>query len=64
MASITLKMRDGTERAFKHEGRSGGSFTKRLKYEPGFVVIIDEYCRETAIAADLILEINVYPVRE
>lgn len=63
MASITIKMKDGTDRSFPHEGRPGGSWTKTLRYEPGFVVITDEYGNETAIPTDDIAQINTRPVR-
>ncbi len=63
MSSIVIKMRDGSERRFPHEGRGGGSYTKHLRYEPGFVVIIDEYNHQTAIPAELIAEISETPVR-
>lgn len=61
--NITIKMRDGKTREFRHEGRPGGSYTKRLRYEPGFVVITDEYYREIAIPTDLIDEIEAVPHR-
>lgn len=61
MASIKLKMKDGTTRDFPHKGRPGGSYTKSVRYEPGFVVVIDEYSRETAIPADLIAEVDYDP---
>lgn len=57
MASIMVKMKDGTVRDFPHEGRAGGSFTKRLRYEPGFVVITDEWDKQTAIPTADIAEI-------
>lgn len=61
MASYTLIMKDGTEREFRHKERPGGSYTKSLRYEPGFVVITDEYYHDTAIPADLIAEIKSWP---
>jgi len=63
MSNITIKMRDGTTREFKHEGRAGGSYTKSLRYEPGFAVITDEWHRETAIPTELIQEIVNVPDR-
>ena len=61
--NIIVQMRDGTQRKFPHEGRAGGSYTKTLRYEPGFIVITDEYHRETAIPIDLIREILTTPER-
>ena len=63
MASIRIKMKDGSIRDFPHEGRAGGSYTKKLRYEPGFVVIEDEWHRETAIPAADIAEIIKTPER-
>lgn len=63
MDLIQVKMKDGTTREFRHEGRPGGSYTKTLRYEPGFLVIKDEYYRETAIPTDLILEVIADPGR-
>jgi hypothetical protein len=56
-------MKDGTKREFLHEGRSGGSYTKRLTLENGFAVITDEYYARTVIPANDIAEIKEYPER-
>lgn len=63
MTSITIKMKDGRRREFPHAGRPGGSWTKTLRYEPGFVVITDEYGSETAIPTNDIEEIKTRPER-
>jgi hypothetical protein len=63
MPSITVKMKDGRVRQFPHEGRAGGSWTKTLRYEPGFVVITDEWGNETALPATDIEEIKTHPQR-
>lgn len=63
MSSITIIMKDGTKREFPHEGRPGGSYTKRLNYEPGFVVVTDEYYKKTSIPTDLIQEVREWPER-
>lgn len=63
MSSITVIMKDGTKKEFPHEGRPGGSYTKRLRYEPGFVVVTDEYYKQTAIPTDLIQEVKEWPER-
>lgn len=59
MADITIRFRDGTSRQYRHKGRPGGSYTKTIRYEPGFVVITDEYDQDTAIPSDLIAEVQV-----
>ena len=63
MPDITLKMKDGTIREFRHEGRAGGSYTKRVKYEGAFAVIEDEWGTRTAIPASDIAEIIERPTR-
>lgn len=63
MASITIKMKDGTERKFMHEGRDGGSYTKEIRYEGAFAIITDEWKKETAIPAHDIAEIIKVPTR-
>lgn len=63
MANITVKMKDGKVREFRHEGRSGGSYTKSVKYEGAFVIIEDEYYKRTAIPAADIAEVIETPHR-
>lgn len=57
MASITVKMKDGTVREFKHEGRPGGSYSKSAKAEGAFIVITDEWSMKTYIPAEDIAEV-------
>jgi hypothetical protein len=61
--NIRITMKTGEVREFRHEGRAGGSYTKELRYEPGCVVIQDEWYNETAIPLDLIQEIKTEPHR-
>ena len=61
--SITLIMKDGTRREFPHKGRLDGSYTKRIRYEPGFVVITDEYYNERAIPTSDVEEVIVHEHR-
>lgn len=61
MSSITIKFKDGTAREFKHEGRAGGSYTKRVKFEGAFVVVEDEYSKRTAFPAQDIAEVIEVP---
>lgn len=63
MASITLKMKDGTVKRFPHEGRPGGSYTKRLTFDGAFAIITDEYYKRTCIPAEDIAEIIEEPER-
>ena len=48
MASIYVKMKNGTTKKFKHKGRAGGSYTKSIRYEGGFAIITDEWGSEFA----------------
>ena len=59
MASIYVRMKDGTTRKFEHEGRSGGSYTKSIRYAGCFAIIKDEWGDETAIPAEDISEVKV-----
>ncbi len=59
MASIYVKMKDGTTKEFLHEGRAGGSYTKSIRYDGAFAIIKDEYDCETAIPVNDISEIKV-----
>lgn len=56
---IEIKMRDGTVREFKHEGRLDDSdYTKLIRYEGAFTIITDEWGNETAIPALDIVEVK------
>ena len=56
MSNITITMKDGSVREFEHEGRGGGSYTKRLSFDGAFAVVTDEWDNRTAIpAADIAL---------
>ncbi len=59
MTSITIYMKDGTTKEFPHKGRPGGSYTKSIKYESAFAVVVDEYYNETAIPVGDIMEVKV-----
>ena len=63
MSSITVKMKDGTIKEFKHEGRPGGNYTKNAKPEGAFLVIEDEYYVKTYIPAADIAEVIERPNR-
>ena len=61
MANITITMKDGTVKTYKHEGRAGGSYTKTVRYEGAFVIVRDEWDAETAIPAADVAEVRVEP---
>ncbi len=57
--SIKIFMKDGKVKNFPHVGRHGGSYTKSIKYQGSFAIVVDEDYNETAIPVDLISEIKV-----
>jgi hypothetical protein len=57
MASITITFKDGTKREFPHVGRAGGGYTKKVRYEGGFVIVTDEYYNETAFPQSDVREV-------
>ena len=57
MANITVKMKDGTIRNFREEGRPGGSFSNKVRYEGSMVIIVDEWYKETAIPVEDVAEV-------
>ena len=58
MASIKVRMKDGTVKNFPHEGRAGGSYTKSLSFEGNFVIITDEHYNRTAFPAQDVAEVT------
>ncbi len=56
--SIKIKMKDGTVRDFPHTERAGGSWTKSVRYEGGFVIVKNECGNETAFPAADVSEVN------
>lgn len=63
MISIKVHMKDGTVRDFPHTGRAGGSYSKSIRYETGFVVITDEWGNETAIPTADVEEVKTRNLR-
>lgn len=61
--NITIKLKDGTVRAFPHQGRAGGSYTKTVRYEGAFVIVEDEWGRRTAFPAADVAEVHEAPHR-
>lgn len=44
---------------FRHEGRAGGSYTKRCKLEEGWCIVIDEWGKQVAFPADIIAKVEI-----
>lgn len=51
MANITIRMKDGTEHVFPHQGRAGGSYTKTVEFKDSWVIVTDEWDKRTAFPA-------------
>jgi len=49
MANVKITKKDGTIMDFPHRGRAGGSYTVTVKYEGAFVIVRDEWGKETAV---------------
>ena len=58
MATVTIKFRDGTERTMEDRGRPGGSYSQKVSYEGGFVVVTDVWGAKTAFPAELVAEVR------
>lgn len=56
--SITVEMLDGTKREFPHQTRAGGSYSNKLMFEVGFVVIEDPWGSRTCIPERLVKEVR------
>jgi hypothetical protein len=63
MSSIRIVMKSGEVHDFPHHGRSGGSYTKKLRYEGAFAVVEDEWGKRVAFPASDIERIEETPVR-
>lgn len=60
---ITIILKNGTVREFKHEGRAGGSWTKSVMYEGAMVIVKDEWGRESAFPVADVEEVRTKPDR-
>ena len=63
MPNIRIIMKSGEVKDFPHEGRPGGSYTKKVRYEGMFVIVTDEYGKEIAIPSQDIQRVEVTPTR-
>lgn len=63
MANIKITFNNGEVKEFKHEGRGGGSYTKRLKLEGNWAIITDEWDRRTVFPLETIKCIEETPER-
>jgi hypothetical protein len=63
VSSIVVKFKDGSKREFPHRGRAGGSYSKSVKFEGGFVIITDEWYERAAFPAGDVSEVIETPER-
>jgi hypothetical protein len=63
MKNITIVLKDGRKIEHKHTGRPGGSYSKSVRYEVGFVVVVDEYGNEVAYPSTEVAEIKTENLR-
>lgn len=63
LASIKIAMKNGVVHDFPHQGRAGGSYTKSVRYEGAFVIVIDEWGATTAYPAQDVAEVKTTPER-
>lgn len=63
MANIRITFKDDTWEEFRHEGRAGGSWTKSVKYEAGWVIVEDEWGKRTAFPQDAVKKVEEEPHR-
>lgn len=54
-------MKDGSVKEFRHQGRPGGSYTKKLSQEGSFICVTDEYYNKTYIPSGDVKEIKIEP---
>jgi len=57
MTYICIEFIDGTKREWRHEGRAGGSWTKTLELQDGWVTVRNEYGSTNIFPRDSIKEI-------
>lgn len=59
MANIKITMKNGKVFDFIDKGRSGGSWSTKIRYEGAFAIVTDEWEAQTAIPAEDIAKIEV-----
>ena len=58
MSNISIKLKSGETRRFEHTGRAGGSYTKTVRFESGWVIVEDEWGTRTAFPSDDVAEVE------
>lgn len=60
MSDVTIHFRDGTKKEMKEGQRSGGSYTQKVHYKDGVVVVEDIWGHTTAFPLDLVARIETH----
>jgi len=56
-------MKDGTVKSFPDKGRPGGSYTNKVRFEGGFVIVTDCWDKQYAYPASDVAEVISAPSR-
>ena len=62
MVNIYVRLKTGKTVEFLHKGRQGGEYNNSVSYEGGFVIIEDEWGKETAYPAVDLECVEVIPL--
>lgn len=58
VSSVVVIMKNGERHDFPHEGRPGGSYTKSVAFESGWVIVTDEWGKRRAFPSDDVAEVK------
>lgn len=58
MSTVRVHFKDGVSIEFKESGRPGGSYANHVSFQPGFVIIEDEWGAKTSFPAENIVRIE------
>lgn len=61
--TVIIHFRDGSRKDFPHEPRPGGSYTNKVRYEGGMVIVTNAWDREFAYPMDMVKSVETTPTR-
>lgn len=61
--NVKITFRSGEMFEVKHEARPGGSYSVKVRYEIGFVIVTDVWGKETAFPTELVQSVESTPTR-
>lgn len=62
MSNITVHLMTGEEvikEYFKHEGRAGGSYTKKAIFQDGWLIVSDEWGKKIVYPAHRVYKVEI-----